>query len=118
MKAVGNILWFLFGGLETALLWLVFGLVWCVTIVGFPYGLRCFRLAGFSLQPMGKIINTDFGQHPAANVIFLIFGGGVLALVYLIVGFLWCATIVGVPFGLQCFKFAEPACFPFGSYVY
>lgn len=118
MKTLGNILWFFFGGLETALMWLVFGLLWCVTIVGIPFGRRCFRIAGYSLQPIGKIVNTEFGKHPVANTVSLIFGGGILALFDLIVGLLWVVTIIGIPYGLQSFRFAELACFPFGSYVY
>lgn len=118
MKTIGNILWFIFGGIETAVLWFVLGLVWCATLVGIRYGVQCFRYAKLGLWPMGKIVNTDFGKYPAANVIWLICGGSLLAFLYLVVGFLWCASILGIPFGLQSFKFSELACFPFGAYVY
>ncbi len=118
MKTVGNVLWFLFGGLETAILWFVLGLLWCVTIVGMPFGAQCFRYARLGLWPMGKIVNTDFEEHPVLNSVWVVCGGFLIALLYLIMGFLWCASIIGIPFGLQSFKFAELACFPFGAYVY
>ena len=39
MKTIGNILWFLFGGLIGGLSWVLAGCLWCVTIVGIPVGL-------------------------------------------------------------------------------
>jgi uncharacterized membrane protein YccF (DUF307 family) len=50
------------------------------------------------------------------NILWAIFGGGfVLALEYLLAGVLCCLTIVGIPFGTQCFKLAGLALFPFGK---
>ena len=45
MKTIGNILWFLFGGLIGGLSWVLAGCLWCVTIVGFPLGPRASKLA-------------------------------------------------------------------------
>ena len=81
--------------------------------------LTAFAMLLFSrFRPMGKIVNTDFEEHPVLNSVWVVCGGFLIALLYLIVGFLWCASIIGIPFGLQSFKFAELACFPFGAYVY
>jgi uncharacterized membrane protein YccF (DUF307 family) len=44
MKTIGNILWLLFGGLASALGYIFGGLVLCLTIVGIPFGLQCFKL--------------------------------------------------------------------------
>jgi uncharacterized membrane protein YccF (DUF307 family) len=50
------------------------------------------------------------------NLLWAIVGGGlVLAVEYLIAGLLCCVTIVGIPFGAQCFKIAGLALFPFGK---
>ncbi len=38
------------------------------------------------------------------NIIWLIFGGFIVALEYFIAGFVLCCTIIGIPFGIQCFK--------------
>lgn len=38
MRLIGNILWFVFAGLWLWLGWTLAGLLWCVTIVGIPWG--------------------------------------------------------------------------------
>ena len=54
MRLIGNILWIIFGGLLSALGWIAAGAMWCVTIVGIPIGLQCFKLASISFNPFGK----------------------------------------------------------------
>ncbi|MDK6785484.1 YccF domain-containing protein, partial [Enterococcus faecalis] len=51
MKTLGNILWFIFGGFFGGLSWLFAGVIWCITIIGIPIGLQCFKLAGLSFWP-------------------------------------------------------------------
>lgn len=51
------------------------------------------------------------------NLIWFICGGAISGLSWLLVGALWCITIVGIPVGKQCFKFAKLAFFPFGKEV-
>ena len=117
MKTIGNILWFLFTGLFSALSWFFLGLLWCITIIGIPFGKQCFKLAGLSLFPFGKTVKSDFGKHPIANIIWLVFGGLELAIGFVFAGVLWCINIVGIPFGKQCFKLAALAAVPFGASV-
>lgn len=38
MSILGNILWFIFGGVFSGLSWILSGIIWCITIVGIPYG--------------------------------------------------------------------------------
>ena len=54
MKTIGNILWFLFGGLIGGLSWVLAGCLWCITIVGIPVGLQCFKFASLAFFPFGK----------------------------------------------------------------
>ena len=117
MKTIGNILWFLFTGLGSAIAWVTTGIIWCITIIGIPFGKQCFKLAGLSLFPFGKTVVTNFGAHPIANVLWIIFGGFSLALSFLFAGIIWCITIIGIPFGKQCFKLAKLALIPFGASV-
>lgn len=49
-----NLIWILFGWWEIALLHLVFGLLFCITIVGIPWGLQHFKMAIASIFPFGK----------------------------------------------------------------
>ncbi len=51
-----NILWIVFGGIEMALTHAVMGLIFCVTIVGIPFGKQHFKLALLALMPFGKEI--------------------------------------------------------------
>ena len=54
MGCLGNALWFLCCGLYQGLAWCLAGALWCVTLVGIPVGLQCFKLAGLSFFPFGK----------------------------------------------------------------
>ena len=78
MSLLGNILWFIFGGLFSGLSWIlsgiiwciwiiffgipmaienfVFGCIWCITIVGIPFGLQFFKIAKLALAPFGARI--------------------------------------------------------------
>jgi uncharacterized membrane protein YccF (DUF307 family) len=51
------------------------------------------------------------------NLIWLIFGGLFSAIGYVFGGLVLCFTIIGIPFGLQCFKLAEFMLWPFGRKV-
>lgn len=118
MSCLGNILWFIFGGVLTALSWAIVGCLWCVTIVGIPVGLQCFKMAGLALSPFGK--EVVYGQKTTSlllNLLWIVFGGFVLAVEAAVAGAILCVTIVGIPFGLQHFKMAKLALMPFGAAV-
>jgi uncharacterized membrane protein YccF (DUF307 family) len=51
-----NILWLLLGGIWIALSHFLFGLLLCVTIIGIPFGMQHFKLAGIALSPFGRDI--------------------------------------------------------------
>ena len=58
MRLIGNILWIIFGGLLSALGWIAAGAMWCVTIVGIPFGKQLFKMAKLSLLPFGaQVVN-------------------------------------------------------------
>ena len=115
---LGNVLWFLFCGLWQGLAWTLDGVFWCITIVGIPIGLQCFKLASLVFFPFGKEVYYEGGAASAiANVFWVIFGGIPLALSAVLNGLVLCITIIGIPFGLQCFKFAKLALTPFGARV-
>lgn len=118
LRVLGNILWFLLGGVLLGLSWLLAGLLWCVTIVGIPIGLQCFKFAGLAFFPFGKQIEYGGGAVSLlCNILWLIVSGVPLAVESALVGCLLCLTIVGIPFGLQSFKLAQLALMPFGASV-
>ena len=118
MSALGNILWLVFGGFFSGLAWLISGLLWCITIIGIPYGRQCFKFASLSFFPFGKDVRYGGGVPSLiANVIWVVFFGLWMSLGNLIAGFLWCITIAGIPFGRQFFKIAKLALTPFGAEI-
>jgi uncharacterized membrane protein YccF (DUF307 family) len=52
-----NIIWILIAGLWIALLHIVFGFLLSITIVGIPWGMQHFKLAGFALSPFGRSVD-------------------------------------------------------------
>jgi len=118
MKLLGNICWFLFGGLLSGISWILVGCICCITIVGIPFGSQCFKFASLSFAPFGKDVEYGGGAISfIVNIIWLILFGIPMAIENLIFGCLWCITIVGIPFGLQFFKIAKLALMPFGSRI-
>ena len=118
MRLLGNILWFLFGGLINGISWFLAGIIWCITLIGIPYGLQCFKFATLSFMPFGKEIVYGGGAPSfIANIIWILFFGIPMTIGNLFLGCMWCITIIGIPFGLQCFKFAKLSLAPFGATI-
>ena len=51
MGCLGNVLWFVFGGAVSGLSWCLAGCLWCITVVGIPVGMQCFKFAALSFFP-------------------------------------------------------------------
>lgn len=119
MNLIGNIIWLVFGGLIGFILWMLAGAILCITIVGIPFGLQCFKIAGFVLWPFGREIELGhFGAGGLVlNIIWLIVFGWEFAITHLVIGLIFCVTIIGIPFGLQHFKFAQLGLIPFGARI-
>ena len=116
-RVISNIIWIIFGGIWLALIWSVFGIILCITIVGIPFGVQCFKLAAFSFLPKRKKVILNFRSHPVANILWLILVGWETSVVYLIFGIANCLTVIGISKGIQCFKIMKLAFFPFGASV-
>ena len=118
MKTLGNIFWILFGGGILALIWGVVGLLCCCTIIGIPVGIQCFKFTSFVIWPFGRnVIFENCTTSFILNVLWILIIGWELTLISCIVGLAWCVTIFGIPFGVQCFKFAQLALMPFGARI-
>ncbi len=118
MRIILNILWIVFGGLISALGWLLTGCLWCITVVGIPVGVQCFKLSSISLNPFGKEVVYEGGAGSfLLNILWLIFSGWELALTNFLLGCVLCITIIGIPWGKQYFKIAKVALAPFGARI-
>lgn len=119
MSCLGNIIWMIFGGFFNAIGWLLVGLLWCVSIIGIPVGIQCFKMARLQLAPFGKEV-VDVDNSPFSfilNIIWIIFGGLELCIANLISAVFLCITIVGIPFAVQSLKLAKLSLMPFGKEI-
>jgi uncharacterized membrane protein YccF (DUF307 family) len=128
MALLGNVIWFIFGGIIGGLLWTLVGAVAFVTVIGIPWGRACFMMANFSFFPFGRdvIKRKDLtgqgdigtgGLGTLGNIVWFILAGWWLALLHVLAGIAVCCTIIGIPFGIQHFKLAGAALFPVGKTV-
>ncbi len=120
MRLIGNILWFVLAGAWLAVAYVLAGLVAFVLIVTIPFGIAAFRLAGFVVWPFGRttVVRRDAGPWSVVgNVVWVIFFGWELALLHLVAGALLCLTVIGIPFGLACWKMVPLALLPLGQQV-
>lgn len=121
MNLLGNLIWLLFGGFAAAIGYFVIGFVFCLSIIGIPFGLQCFKIGMLTLLPFGKRVETS----PAAggclrllfNIIWICTGGLYTAFVHLVFAGLLFITIIGIPFGRQHLKLVELTLTPFGKRV-
>ena len=120
MLLILNVLWFIFGGgFVICLEYLVAGAVLCISVIGIPFGLQCFKLAGLGAWPFGKdIVPARAGAlHTIANVVWLVVAGVWICLSHLALAVPCALSIIGIPFALQHLKFALVALWPFGQRI-
>ena len=121
MNFLGNIVWIIMGGLVTALMYWLAGLIMCITIIGIPFGVQLFKIGTLSLWPFGhELVSTanDGGcLQIIFNILWIVLGWWEIALTHLTFGLILCCTIVGIPWGMQHFKLALASLIPFGKEV-
>lgn len=118
MSCLGNIIWFLFAGLWQGLGWTIAGLLWTLTVVGIPIGQQCFKFAALCFCPFGR--DVVYGGSTVSlllNLLWMIISGLPIAITAVTNGLVLCVTIIGIPWGLQCFKLAKLAMMPFGATI-
>ena len=128
MRAIGNLLWFILGGVWMGLAWWIAGLLAYVSVVGIPWGKACFVIGQFTFFPLGKeaISRKELTQKDdmgtgtlgtVGNVIWFVFAGVWLAIGHVSSALLNFITIIGIPFGIQHLKLAGIALAPIGKTV-
>ncbi len=119
MRTIGNILWLILNGIWMALVWAFIGVLLSITIVLLPFGDSVSRCANFALWPFGReAVPSPTARRggTVGNILWFI-PGVFLAISYAVSGVALCITIIGIPFGIQSFKFVPLALFPFGKEV-
>jgi uncharacterized membrane protein YccF (DUF307 family) len=118
MRVVLNVLWLVLCGLWMFLAYLLVGVLWCITIIGIPFGIASLRIGVFALWPFGRTIVAKSGAGAGSaigNVIWFILSGLWLAIGHAVTGALLCITIIGIPLGLANFKLIPISLFPLGK---
>jgi uncharacterized membrane protein YccF (DUF307 family) len=101
-SVVLNVMWLVLSGFWLFLAYVFAGIIQLCTIIGIPFGIQSFKLAGFALWPFGRMVV----RRPGASIW--------LALGHAVIGVLLCCTIIGIPLGMANFKLIPLALTPFG----
>jgi uncharacterized membrane protein YccF (DUF307 family) len=128
MRAIGNFIWFIFGGILMGLAWWLVGLLAFLSIVGIPWGKACFVIGQFTFFPFGQeaISRKELQQKDdigtgglgmLGNVVWFVFAGVWLAIGHLFSAVLCLITIIGIPFGIQHLKLSGIALAPIGKTI-
>ncbi|HJZ40855.1 MAG TPA: YccF domain-containing protein [Bacteroidales bacterium] len=121
MRLIGNLIWLIFGGLITAIEYVIASFFLIITIIGIPFGLQTLKLATLELWPFGSEVRIRENQpgclSTLMNFIWLFVGGFWIFLTHMFFGILLGITIIGIPFAKQHFKLAGLALTPFGREV-
>ena len=128
MKAVGNLIWFICGGIWMGISWYIAGLIMFITIIGIPWGKACFTIGQFSFLPFGKEAisreevsrEKDIGTGALGtigNIIWFLLCGLWLAIGHIISSLFCFITIIGIPFGIQHLKLAGVSLSPIGKTI-
>ena len=127
IRLILNILWFVFGGWISGLLWLLGGAILAITVVGLPWSFAAWRIASYSFWPFGRevIWRDELGEQDAGtgplglvlNIIWFIFAGWYIALSHLLIAVAEFITIIGIPFALKDLELAKLALAPIGRTI-
>ena len=121
MNLLLNIVWLIFGGFLIVIGYLLGSLILCITIIGIPFGIQCFKLAGLAIAPFGREVREK--EPPGGcvsivmNIIWIILPGLELALIHLMLALVFAITIIGLPIAAQHLKMTRLALIPFGFEV-
>lgn len=121
MSLLGNIIWFILGGFLLGMWYIIVGLLFCITIIGIPFGYQLMKLGVMSMFPFGQTPEFENGSMGCAslffNVLWILIGGIELAIAHVVLALIFFVTIIGIPFGMQHLKLAKLALVPFGQCI-
>jgi uncharacterized membrane protein YccF (DUF307 family) len=116
-----NLIWLLFGGFIVVFAYVLGAILMCITIIGIPFGIQCFKLAGLAVAPFGREVREKEPPSGALsvimNIIWIILPGLELAVFHLVMALLFAITIIGLPLAAQHLKMTRLALIPFGFEV-
>jgi len=121
MNLLLNLVWLIFGGFIVVFAYVMGAVLLCITIIGIPFGIQCFKLAGLAVAPFGREVREKEPPSGALsvimNIIWIILPGLELAVFHLVMALLYAITIIGLPLATQHLKMTRLALIPFGFEV-
>jgi len=128
MGVIGNVLWFILGGVFMGLGWWLVGILAFISIIGIPWGRACFVIGEFAFFPFGKeaVSRKDLTRQGdigtgslglIGNIVWFLVAGLWLAIGHVISAAACFVTIIGIPFGIQHLKLALIALAPIGKTI-
>lgn len=120
MTTALNVIWLVLSGVWLFLGYLAAAVLWCITIIGIPFGVASFRIGVYALWPFGREVVDKPGAGTISgigNVLWFLLSGIWLALAHIVTGLVLCLTIIGIPLGVANFKMVPVALFPLGKEI-
>ncbi|MDT0305114.1 YccF domain-containing protein [Streptomonospora wellingtoniae] len=120
LRLILNVVWLFVAGLWLALGYVLAGVVCCLLVITFPFGVASFRMANYALWPFGRELSRKPGAGGGStllNVVWLIVAGWWLALGHIAAAVGLAVTVVGIPMAWASLKMIPVALAPFGNEI-
>ena len=120
MQTLLNVIWLVFAGIWLAILYVFAGVLVSLTIIGIPFGVAAFRMAGMALWPFGRQVVKKpeaGGGSTLGNIIWFVLCGWWLALGHLLAAAALAVTIIGLPLAAGALKLIPVSVNPFGREI-
>ncbi|MBB4932123.1 uncharacterized membrane protein YccF (DUF307 family) [Lipingzhangella halophila] len=120
LRLLLNVIWLVVAGFWLALGYVLAGIICCVLVVTFPFGIASFRMANYALWPFGRELARKSGAGEGStvlNVIWLIVAGWWLTIGHITTAVGLAVTIIGLPLAWASLKMIPVALAPFGNEI-
>ncbi len=119
MRTLLNIIWFFFAGIGLWLSYAFVGVIACLTIIGIPAGIACFRIANYAIWPFGREVvrSADAGAWSVIGNILWIPLGLILVIAHIVTAFGLAITIIGIPMAWANLKLIPISLTPMGRII-
>jgi len=116
LEIIFTVLLFILAGLIIAGIWAIIGLIFTITVIGFPLGKKCFSISKYAISPFNKIISYEKGEHKLANILWFPFGLILFVITFLVTA-LTSPLIIFIPSLRKYYKLWKMCFLPFSVHI-